>query len=109
MKNVRFRPKTWEDVEESAFYLAEEASQATAERFLDAIVMTTGALARLPRMGAPCHFHNPRLRGIRRHPVTGFENWLVFYHAAATGVEVVRVLHGARDIATVLREENCGL
>jgi len=66
-------------------------------------------LAGLPQMGAHCHFGNPQLRGVRRLPVTGFEKWLVFYQVSDVGIEVIRVLHGARDIASILNPDMRGL
>jgi plasmid stabilization system protein ParE len=35
-------------------------------------------------------------------PVPGFDNFLVFYQVTPRTVDVVRVLHGARDIRKVL-------
>ena len=102
MKKIVFRPRAWEDVQESAEYLAENASTRIAEQFLDAVVELSERLAAIPRMGASCHFANPLLQGVRRFSVTGFDKWLVFYRATDSGIEVIRVLHGARDIASIL-------
>ncbi len=38
-------------------------------------------------------------------PIRGFENYLVFYRPIEEGIEVTRVLHGARDIRGILEEE----
>jgi plasmid stabilization system protein ParE len=43
-------------------------------------------------------FRNPRLRNIRSWRITGFETYLIFYRAAAGGIQVNHVYHGARDI-----------
>ena len=40
---------------------------------------------------------SPKLAGLRKWPVSGFDNVLVFYLPRAGGVSIVRVLHGARD------------
>jgi toxin ParE1/3/4 len=105
MNKIYFRPRAWADIQESAEYLASEASTETAERFLDAIVELTQRLAGLPQMGAHCQFRNPQLQSVRRLPVTGFEKWLVFYQESDGGIEVIRVLHGARDIASILNPD----
>ena len=34
--------------------------------------------------------------------IKGFEKHLIFYRPAADGIEVIRVIHGARDIDSVL-------
>jgi toxin ParE1/3/4 len=38
---------------------------------------------------------------LRRFPVVGF---LIFYRGASYGIEVLRVLHGARDIEAVFHD-----
>lgn len=40
---------------------------------------------------------------MRRWPVTGFENYLVYYRPLRDGIEIIRILHGARDIARLLK------
>jgi toxin ParE1/3/4 len=102
MPKTTFRPRAWEDIQESASYLATEAGVMTAERFLYAIQNLASTLVNLPSIGAPCSFSNPRIQGLRRLPISGFENWLVFYQLTEGGVEIVRVLHGARDIARII-------
>jgi toxin ParE1/3/4 len=102
MNKISFRPRAWIDIQNSAEYLASEASIETAERFLDAIVDLTQRLANLPQMGTHYHFHHPLLRDVRRLPVTGFGKWLLFYQGSEGAIEVIRVLHGARDIASIL-------
>jgi len=47
--------------------------------------------------------------GLRRWPVPGFRNYLIFYRPTETGVNIVRVLHGSRDITAALQEEDDGL
>jgi toxin ParE1/3/4 len=104
MKKVSFRPRAWEDVEESAIYLAANAGEVIAEQFLSEVGKTTETLTSFPARGTRCPFVHAHLKGIRRVPVSGFENWLVFYSVAGDSVEVVRILHGARDIAVILGE-----
>ena len=52
----------------------------------------------MPEMGRLREFSNARLRGLRSWRIRGFEHWLVFYRVTDEAVEVVRVLHGARDL-----------
>lgn len=35
---------------------------------------------------------------MRMWHVTGFESYLIFYMVGENGVELIRVLHGARDL-----------
>ena len=56
-------------------------------------------------MGSVRTFQAPRLTGLRVFPVRGFPKHLIFYRPVADGIELVRVLHGARDVAAILAEE----
>lgn len=56
----------------------------------------------MPRMAPSCNFIDPALRKLRRWPVKDFDNWLIFYQPTRDGIEIVRVLHGARDITSIL-------
>lgn len=60
----------------------------------------------LPRLGRTCEFGNPRLSGLRWLQVRGFDNYLVFYRTTNDEVEIIRVLHGLRDIKHVLDAES---
>lgn len=42
---------------------------------------------------------------MRMFPVKKFDNYLIFYQSTEEEVLVVRVLHGARDIAALFEEE----
>jgi len=59
----------------------------------------------MPQMGTPRQFRNSRLIGLRMWRVPGFEKHLIFYRVTEGGIEVVRVLHGARDIQRILDDE----
>ncbi len=102
MAEVFVRARARRDILSNAEYLEEHGGLETALRFLDAIQNTFEALARMPKMGASCAFRSPALRHIRRWPVKGFENWLIFYLARRNGVEIVHLIHGARDIESLL-------
>lgn len=73
------------------------------ERFIKAVREQTQSLAMFPGIGtlrpkAPRH-----LKGIRLIPLSGFRKYLLFYLVTESGLEVVRVLHGARNLNRVLR------
>jgi plasmid stabilization system protein ParE len=38
--------------------------------------------------------------------VDEFENWLVFYSTAASGIEIFRVKHGMMDLPKVLKRDD---
>lgn len=101
MATVLRRPQAEQDLEDIALYLGQN-SPAAATRFLDAAERTCGQLATMSGLGAPFALTNPSLQGLRHCSVQGFRNYLIFYLPIDDGIEVVRVLHGARDIPGML-------
>jgi len=101
LAEVFVRARARRDILSNAEYLEEHGGRETAQRFLDATQSTFEALARMPKVGALCAFISPALRRIRRWPVKGFENWLIFYLPRRNGVEIVHLIHGARDIESL--------
>ena len=102
-RRVIIRPRAVIDVENCANYLLER-SVVAAIRFADAVAAEFDKLAEMPGMGALREFANPNYAGMRSWPITGFENYLIFYVPLENGIQVVRVLHGARDIDNIFGE-----
>jgi toxin ParE1/3/4 len=98
VRALRILPAAILDVEESALFYMIEANEAVATRFEEAVRNTFDWILENPAAGAQREYLSPRLSGLRLWPVRGFEKHLVFYHVVEESVEVVRVLHGARDI-----------
>src|SRR5215471_12411947 len=90
------RPRARRDIVEIAVYLADQSLEAS-NRFLDAAEESLQMLARLPHAGSLCRFRNPKFRLWR---VRGFENYPIFYRPLQDRIELLRIVHGARDIAT---------
>jgi len=93
----RLRPQAQDDIVAIARYIAKD-SPAAAERFIRATEETCEQLATLPRSGAKRTFRNQALAGIRMMPVREFEACLAFYLPDNDGIDVVRIIHGARDL-----------
>jgi len=94
----RFVP---DDLLEIIDYLAER-SPAAADRFTDAVPRTLDDVARFPGAGSLREFEDPRLAGIRSWRVRGFKKYLIYYRPIAGGIQVLAVLHGARDLPEAL-------
>ena len=47
---------------------------------------------------------NPTLANLRVGRVDGFDNFVIYYRPSKQGIEVVRVLHGAREADRALGE-----
>ncbi len=90
------------DIVERYMYLAQHAGLAVAERFLSAIQSAAGELLLAPLAGSSARFENTGLAGMRIWRITGFESVLIFYLPDSDKITIVRVLHGAQDIETIL-------
>ena len=97
MGTVLRRPATRGDLIAHYVYLAGQAGEAVADRFLSNAETSFNDLAERPMIGAPLELSNPALLGVRKWRVNGFDKYLIFYLPRADGVSIVRVLHGARD------------
>jgi toxin ParE1/3/4 len=80
------------------FIFVGQTSERAARKFLKAAETTFELLASQPRMGRPAEWESSVLEDIRMFPIKGFVKYLVFYRPTSTGIEMVRVIHGARDI-----------
>jgi toxin ParE1/3/4 len=76
-------------------YIARDNLSA-ADRLLSAAEETFKLIAESPEIGSQRSFR--RMVGIRSRAVTGFRNYLVFYHMRGEKVVIVRVIHGMRDL-----------
>jgi toxin ParE1/3/4 len=76
-----------------------------AERYLAAVEETCSLLATQPLMGVLYESGISELKEMRRFRVKGFDNYLIFYRKTDVGIEVVRVLHGARDLDNLFANE----
>ena len=99
---ARIRPLAATDLEKIVQYL-DSRSQQAGDHFLEEFFEATVLLADAPGVG-PVRRARGRLKGIRSWPLKKFGNYLVFYFPVDVGIEVVRVLHGARDIDRELRK-----
>jgi toxin ParE1/3/4 len=61
-------------------------------------------LAAIPGIGARYEPKDPLFEGVRVFPVSRFKKYLIFYRPIKDGIEVLRVLHGARDLEGLLAE-----
>ncbi len=82
------------DIIENAEYIAQDDIDAAA-RFVNAVDEAINLIAKSPGIGV--------IRKVGKAPVMrmwvlkGFPNSLVFYRATSTEINVIRVIHSARD------------
>ena len=92
MPTVSIRPLARADILEIWEYIAEE-SEARADAFIDRLDAQFALMALQPKLGRP---RDELVSGLRSFP---FNPYMIFYEPVPDGIGVIRVLHGARDIA----------
>ena len=92
---------------EQADYYQDAADLALAQRWEAAVDQAVHSLLTWPERGATCRFRPPSLAGLRWIFVPGFPKHMVFYRylPQQQAVLIVQVLHGARNLETILDEE----
>jgi len=90
----------WDDLREIGSQIAEDNPDA-ANRFFIAAKEAFELIRRHPRVGRLRSFSQP---GVRLWVMPDFQNYLVFYLATATEVQLLAVLYGGRDLPTALAE-----
>ncbi len=101
---VIWRSVAEQDLAEAYFHIGMDSPEA-AERLLDAVGDAVGLLIENPHAGSPRDFCSPFAQGIRSWAPHDFPNHLIFYRVAGDGIEVLRFLHGARDLPRYLDED----
>ena len=102
MISLVVRPAARTDQLAQALYYDIEADEELGERFLERCGRTFATLTQFPESGAPVRSAHPALKGVRFAPVRGFDKILVFYRFTESQVEILRVLHGARDVEAAI-------
>ena len=102
MKPVRVRPEADRDVDGAVAFLVQASAPDAALKLLDEFEAGLGRIAGRPGIGSPRYarlLKGLRFWRLRRHP------FLIFYVEQAGYIDVLRMLHAARDIPAALRED----
>jgi len=89
------------DILDQADWYEIQSGPKLATRWDRAVTSTIVRIATAPKSGSPCRFKAEQLQGTRRVPVGGFPKHLIFYQVEPTGIFVLRVVHGARDLESL--------
>jgi toxin ParE1/3/4 len=95
-KRLIWSPRAEQDLQEIWRYLAAEASLPTADKLIRQVIHAAERIGDRPLSGRARDDLTPGLRAVLSHP------YVVFYRVVEDDVQVVRVLHERRDIATAL-------
>lgn len=91
MPELLISPEAEIDLLEIWLYIAED-SLKNADRFQDKLVSKASKLSESSEIGKD----RPELgKGLKSFPV---DRYMLYYRASQTGIELVRILHGSRDV-----------
>ncbi len=97
-------PRAESDIDSHCDFLAKKSVEK-ALVFDQAVFETLDRLCEMPFVGTERKYSNPELSEIRLWFVKDFEKYLIFYRVFGNYIEIVRVLHSAQDIESILEEE----
>ena len=98
MPYILIRPRAKADLADIWGYIAED-SEARADAFVESIDMKLQTLAENPSIGKG---REALGEGIRSFPVG---RYIIFYRPLLDGIDVIRVLHSARDLDAVFERD----
>ncbi|BBD66128.1 plasmid stabilization system [Nostoc commune NIES-4072] len=104
MFEIKKRPQVIRDLIDLATYIAQD-NLDVSDRFLTAAEATFKQLAKTPAIGKLCQFTHPNLAEIRQISIKGFQRYLIFYRITESAIDILRVIHGARDIELIFDED----
>ena len=93
------RPRVLSDLAEIWDYIADD-SEVRADAFVATIDAKFQTLAKQPGIG---RMRDELATGLRSLPIG---RYVIFYLSLADGIEIIRVLHGARDIDTIFHDDD---
>lgn len=102
-KPVVTRYKADDDIDETFEYYLSEAGPDVAEAFINEYELATSHLTQFPLSGSPLVGHTLGIEDLRQWSLSRFP-YFIYYFDRENFVEVWRVLHGHRDVATQLRD-----
>jgi toxin ParE1/3/4 len=89
------------DVDEIARHIARDSLDA-ALRFYDRAEEAFDFLCLNPGAGPRFETQLAQFQDLRSWPIRKFRNYLILYRPTGEGVEILRVLHGAQDVRSLL-------
>ncbi|MFB2895605.1 type II toxin-antitoxin system RelE/ParE family toxin [Aerosakkonemataceae cyanobacterium BLCC-F50] len=91
-----------QDLRQLANYILINGDSDAALRFFESAEITFSQLATTPGIGKVVRLVSSRMGEIRQWRIKDFQDYLIFYRIQDDRVEIIRVLHGARDLEGIL-------
>ncbi|MTJ14419.1 type II toxin-antitoxin system RelE/ParE family toxin [Anabaena sp. UHCC 0187] len=98
---VIVRNRATQDIRQQANYILVNGNRESGEKFLEFVEYAFTQLAITPNMGKVVSSLSD-MGTIRQWRIKNFKDYLIFYKVKKEQVEVLRVLHGARDLEDLL-------
>lgn len=93
------------DFAEQFAYFAELSGWDLADRFFAATLAAFDRISEMPEIGRRRRFNNPVLINVRVWPVKGFDKHHIYYRPLGDRIEILRILHAARDVDAIFEDE----
>jgi plasmid stabilization system protein ParE len=90
------------DIQEQADWYEQRSDRGLARRWENEVTAALIRIEKNPRLGAKCGFSADELQGVRRIRIAGFSRHLIFYLAEKEEIRILRVVHGTRDLESLL-------
>lgn len=102
-RHIRRTKQVRQDIIEIYRYIHERSPQA-AEFVMEAIEKSVKSLLATPGLGRRWESPSAQLDGMRVCTVSPYRSYLIFFRAVNDGIEVYRVIHGARKLERIVDE-----
>ena len=103
---VLYRQAASDDiVPQFRYYLLTAEAPEIALRFREAVKRTIQSLGQNPHVGPRYSSSNSRVQNLRSWPAAGFEAIRIYYALEADAMHIIRILHGKRDMRSILGNE----
>lgn len=102
---VSYRQAASDDlIRQFRYYLLKLDRPDIAVRFREAVRQTVAALRQRPLVGPRYQSDDPRFHNVRSWPIQGFEAIRIYYIVDEDALQVIRILHGSRDVRNILKD-----
>ncbi|MCY7346669.1 MAG: type II toxin-antitoxin system RelE/ParE family toxin [Pyrinomonadaceae bacterium] len=99
-REITKKPQAERDIEECFVYIGED-NLDIAVHFLVAVEDGIEQISRNPFIGSIRNFTNSQIKNLRMWSVRDFTDYQIFYKVEEETIEIIRVLHGARDLPNI--------
>jgi len=99
-REIRKKPQAERDIEECFVFIGED-NLDIAVHFLVAVEDSIEFIGKNPFVGKIREFKDSKTKNIRMTLVKDFHNYQIYYTVKDEIIEIIRVLHGSRDLPDI--------